>query len=305
MHYFNPLLFGIYSFLMQANVETGSGGNVPPVQMPQVPMEGNNPDPKLTALSTALNKAVQMGQERAKAIMTAEQGIVIANNTAVKTRLDGLVEIANLEEIERSQYIGATDNAFRVIDGDKLSKAHSNYQTDLRRVSAAIKRNPDGKIEGEPTKADIIGWLTAPTGTYPEKIAKVPTASRSGGSNRGTGVAGITQEAKAQVAAGADPATLKVTTEPNPAAALSTTPQANASTPKVAQQPTASVKELTAHIAVLHENMLEPVGIAFANRLKLSPVPSMQELGAMLLDFFAKGDIEHATEQAAQTAVAS
>lgn len=222
----------------------------------------------------------QAGMEFGKTFLAAEQGIVTAEATLTETRIKGLLELAELQSdangTERAQFIGGVDSAFRAKDGDKLTKSHQNYMADLRRVSGALKA-------GTPL-GELIESLKKP-GTYPERVARIPRQSNAGGQNKGTGTKAATATAAQAIqqhgGAAVTEALQNLGKPQQPSGPLSQAPEQPAA-PKISQQAEISTDQMVKDMDSLHEDQIERIGLAYANRCMRSASPLFQEIGAWL-----------------------
>lgn len=221
-----------------------------------------------------------LGIEKGQTILAAEQGIVIATQRLAQTKTDVLLEMCNLDESGRAQFIGGVDNAFRTKDGDKLSKTHQNFMADARRVSANIKNGMELGKAIETLKG---------VGTYAERMEKFAKVSPRGGSNKGTGTANVVADAIAAV--GADAVNAAVT-------ALSTAPERHS------QQPAFGTSELIAAVETAHENQLDALALKLADRLTKSASQAHRDIGIAMKKVLDSQLIADAHDQAMQLPVA-
>lgn len=234
------------------------------------------------------------GMEIGQTILAAEQGIIIAEQNVVQTKISGLVELCQHGDTERAQFIAGVGSAFATKDGDKLTKGHQNYMADLRRVSTAIK---NGNNAG-----DLVKMLEG-EGKYADKMEKVPKASARGGSNAGTGAKAATEQVKAAIAEYGPEAVAEAVanlanppTEPAPASAPTTTPAVQPEKAPVHAEFT--TETLVKAILGSHEPQVEPILHAAAARCKLSQSPMYQELGALIERTLTKAEQKENEEPA-------
>ncbi|HEY6021385.1 MAG TPA: hypothetical protein VIY48_16215 [Candidatus Paceibacterota bacterium] len=227
----------------------------------------------------------QAGREAGQAIIAAEQGIVVAEMSLVQTKITKMQELTTLSEVERSTYIGGLDNAFIMADGDKKTKGHQNILADFRRIHFALKVTDPKQI------VDTLNGK----GTYAEKMEKIPKASARGGSNQGTGTSAVV---KAAVAAAQEHGPENVVVgKAGEAAPLSEAPKV----PEGKTAPETMARDaLVKGIMFAHENDLEAIGAAWANRMKKSTNTDYQNIGATVLDLLDRSTEEVQTAQSVE-----
>jgi hypothetical protein len=266
---------------MQANPgeQSGGGSNLSPDTLNHIP-----DDVKNAGVPVGRNWS-NAGQELADRILAAEQGIVVAEGNLQTVRLEGLKEIAKLDDMGRVQFISGVDVKFRGTDG-KMKKTHSNYMTDLRRVSNAVKSVP---------VAQVVAVLEG-KGTYAERIGKIPRASAAG-APQASGTAALDRAAVSELVKehGADAIRSAVegaASLAKPAEPISTS-QPIKETPQPVEQ-----EQICQAIRFAHENSLVAIGREYAERLKKSTNPEYSNLGLALVDLLDSLDSTGSTDVA-------
>lgn len=254
---------------------------------------------------------VRIGKERGIALIGSEQREATATQTVLQTKVDALYECANIESKDgRIIYYNAIQQELVLADGGTMRKHHSNFVGELKRVAQNVEALGMKKV---------IELLNAKT-DYKSKIANIPAIDTRGGANRG--VVGVTSAAKLvteTIQSGklsADEATKALEkAAAEKAAMLSTAPATPGTTPetKPAEVPaetkpvagqevvdemppktvivpaapkvgTMVLDQVISGIEKCDEDNLGEILLAVANRLKKSPSPLYQGLGADIVD---------------------
>jgi hypothetical protein len=288
----------------QGNADTG---NPAPVD---TGTEGTAVQPALeqgkVAMAQPGGPGSDAGAARGSAILGAEQGIITATETLASTKMDGLVEIAKIEDKgQRIAYIYAIGHAFTQADGGKQVKKHQNYVAELRRV--------DHNIETRGLEYTMAILNHPEKKGYQERVEMLDKVGNTGGANRGTGAKGVEQAAAAALAGtNLKPDQVKTLiqealktappagTQPAPAPTQSSapvilgggTPEGSNVQPMTeevqhpvgASKTKPNVDRIINAMELLDDDDLPEVALAFANRLKRSNSPMWQELGGALID---------------------
>lgn len=294
----NILLAGVLGSMFQAmpGEGGGSGGGMPgslidPDLLDKIPADVRNAgQPAGRTWNTAGN---DLGQR----ILAAEQGIEIAKMSEAQTRLTGCIELCDLrEEQQRTQFIGGVQAAFFAADGGNLRKGHTNYVSNMKRVSFALTVMDTEKVLELLNKPDVK--------VFEDKMALLPKASQRGGQNKGGGAKGDTaavtaaiQEHGAEAVRNAVESLSTVNTEGLPVEQpLSEAPAGEMEIAKGdlksegvtnrrrGTSQAEGVDTIVASINVADQESMWKIGRAYANRCKQLGDKDLQNIGGSLID---------------------